>query len=100
MTDVEAEDAGTAIPCPFVYANGRCCTGVVASARGYGPKRGHFFTVRENVRKYRLWCSDMGDHAGTAHGSWGKERMEFYPDQIAPGVEDRLWAEGYIDQQP
>ena len=100
MGDTHTEVEATSIPCPFVCANGRCCTGVVYKARGYGPKRGDFFTARENVRKYRLWCSEKEDHAGSARGGWGKERMEFYPGQLAPDVEDALWAKGYMDQLP
>lgn len=65
--------------CPFVYANGRRCEGHVYQARAYGPQRdGHLI----EVRKVRFWCSEKGDHVGTARGFWGKERMEFYPDQI------------------
>ena len=45
MSDVVSEVEVKGIPCPFVYANGRCCTGFVSSARGYGPRRGHFFTA-------------------------------------------------------
>lgn len=86
----------TAIPCPFVYANGRCCSGVVWQARAYGPTRGKHYTTREDVRKYRLWCSEKGDHAGRVPSSRGKHRMEFYPDQLAPGVEDRLWNESRL----
>ncbi|HUB48365.1 MAG TPA: hypothetical protein VMB73_25595 [Acetobacteraceae bacterium] len=83
----------TAIPCPFVYANGRTCCGVVRQARAYGPTKGKHYVDRADVRKYRLWCSDKDDHAGTASGIEGKLRMEFYPNELPPGVEDRLWAE-------
>jgi hypothetical protein len=100
MTDSVSDDAGSPIPCPFVYANGCRCQGWVVMARGYGPKRGHFFTVRENVRKYRLWCSEKGDHAGRVSSTSSKERMEFYPNELAPGVEDQLWANDYMDQRP
>ena len=86
----------SAIPCPFTYANGRCCSGVITRAKGYGPKRGGHFPAREDVRKYRLWCSEKDDHAGTVSSFEAKQRMEFYPDQLAPDVVDRLWTDGLI----
>lgn len=85
------------IPCPFVYADGRRCCGAVYRARAYGPTRGDFFVARQNVRKYRLWCSEKEDHAGAVPSTEGKYRMEFYPDQVGPGVEDRLWQTGFLD---
>jgi hypothetical protein len=81
------------IDCPFTYANGEKCQGHIYRARAYGPKRGEFYVTRENVRKYRLWCSIKEDHAGAAHGFEGKERMEFYPDKLPPGAEDMLWSD-------
>jgi hypothetical protein len=33
-----SEVTQTTIPCPFTYANGRCCSGVIWKAKGYGPK--------------------------------------------------------------
>jgi hypothetical protein len=84
-----------AIPCPFVYANGRKCSGVVYRARAYGPEYGAGYVARENVRKYRLWCSEKDDHAG-AVSSVGKDRMEFYPRDLAPGVEDALWRDDVL----
>ncbi len=79
------------IACPFVYANGRPCTGTVKLARAYGPTRGRHYVGRGDVRKYRLWCSEKDDHAGAVNSSAGKDRMEFYPDQLPAGVEDRIW---------
>ena len=84
------------IPCPFVYANGRHCTGVVRRARAYGPTGRDGVVRREKVRKYRLWCSEKDDHAGVLSSPDAKPRMEFYPDQLEPGVEDRLWADGLL----
>jgi hypothetical protein len=81
-----------AIPCPFVYANGRCCSGTIYQARAYGPTHGKHYVDRTEVRKYRLWCSEKGDHAGAISDSVSKYRMEFYPDQLAPGVEEVIWA--------
>jgi hypothetical protein len=94
MSDVEQ----AAIPCPFTYANGRRCCGVIYRAIGYGPRRNGDFAFREDVRKYRLWCSEKDDHEGSVSTRWSKERMEFYPDELAPGVEDKLWERGIVNQ--
>jgi hypothetical protein len=84
----------TKIDCPFVYANGRRCTGHIRRAKAYGS-RGHDGRLR--VKKYRLWCSEKDDHAGVVSGFEGKQRMEFYPNQLPEGVEDLLWASGMIE---
>jgi len=84
------------IACPFVYANGRRCTGFIRRARAYGPTDRHGRIIRHKVRKYRLWCTDKDNHAGILTSFEGKQRMEFYPDQLAPGVEDRLWDEDLL----
>ena len=80
------------IQCPFTYANGRRCCGSVYRARAYGPVRNGYYVERDNVRKYRLWCSVKDDHAGAVSDFGSKLRMEFYPNELKPGVEDRLWA--------
>ncbi|TPG45694.1 hypothetical protein EAH89_26185 [Roseomonas nepalensis] len=85
------EDDMTTIPCPFVYANGKHCQGHVRMARAYGPSRGSHYVAQEEVRKYRLWCSEKEDHAGAVRTNEGKLRMEFYPRELAPGVENELW---------
>ena len=84
------------IPCPFVYANGRQCGGFVRRARAYGPTRRDGIIERAYVRKYRLWCTEKDDHAGILSTPTSKNRMEFYPDQLPQGVEDRLWDEGML----
>jgi hypothetical protein len=84
------------IPCPFVYANGRKCTGFVRRARAYGPTRGNRYVERDYVRKYRLWCTEKDNHAGILSNPASKGRMEFYPDELPPGVEDRLWADDLL----
>ena len=77
------------IPCPFVYASGKKCTGMIMQARGYGPPG--------KIKKYRLWCSEGYDHAGAVSSWQAKERMEFYPDQLPAGVEQKLWDLNLID---
>ena len=67
--------------CPFVYSDGHRCGGQVYQARAYGKH--HYGAVEEqHIKKIRLWCSEKGDHAGAISSRWGKERMEFYPDQL------------------
>jgi len=77
--------------CPFVYASGRRCAGTVRQARAYGKHR--FFEAGDihDIKKVRLWCSEKDDHAG--FGREGKERMEFYPDElIGLGIYDEAIA--------
>lgn len=79
------------IRCPFVYSTGNRCTGIIRQARAYGPTRGSHYVSREDVRKYRFWCSDKNDHAGSVPSADAKLRMEFYPSELEPGVEDLFW---------
>ena len=67
--------------CPFVYANGRHCSGEIWQARAYGKNR-YGVVAEHNIRKIRLWCSEKDDHAGVVSSFEGKERMEFYPDDL------------------
>jgi hypothetical protein len=67
--------------CPFVYANGRRCSGEIWQARAYGRNR-YGVVAANDIRKIRLWCSEKGDHAGVVSSFEGKERMEFYPDAL------------------
>ena len=71
------------IPCPFIYASGKRCTGCVSDWRLYGHRKGDplFF-----AKKVRLWCSEKDDHAGAVPSWEGKERMEFYPNRLPPDV--------------
>jgi hypothetical protein len=85
------------LPCPFVYADGRKCSGHVYRARAYGPKRGNWIVAREDVRKYRMWCSEKDDHAGAVSSLATKHRMEFYPDQLPRGVEEQLWSSPILE---
>lgn len=86
----------SSIPCPFVYADGHKCSGVIRKARAYGPTRGNQYVDRADVRKYRLWCSEKEDHGGAVPSIAAKQRMEFYPDELQPGVEDRIWDENFL----
>ena len=77
--------------CPFTYANGKRCDGIIQQARAYGQVQPDGFTAREDVYKYRLWCSKRWDHAGAVSSWISKERMEFYPNKLPLGLEDALW---------
>ena len=69
--------------CPFVYANGHRCTGEVYRARAYG-KHDRFHRVAvQDIRKFRLWCSEKEDHGGAVPSITAKERMEYYSDDLA-----------------
>ena len=75
------------LSCPFVYSNGKKCTGHVVSWKIYG---GDTFAT---ARKVRLWCSEKDDRAG-AISSWvGKERMEFYPDRLPKPIFEAVFAD-------
>lgn len=84
--------AESTIPCPFVYADGRACAGTIFRAVAYGPRNKLDIVERHRVRKYRLHCSEKGDHAGAVPSWEGKQRMEFYPDQLPGGLENLLWS--------
>ena len=84
----------TDIPCPFVYANGKKCDGHVYRWHVYGPGHNHRVVPYPDARKVRLWCSNYDDHAGAVSSFEGKERMEFYPDEILekmPELAELIW---------
>jgi len=82
--------------CPFVYANGRRCTGTVYKARAYGAKRRDGEV--ESFRKVRVWCTEKDDHAGAGKDFQAKERMEFYPDKLPDELNAYLRAQGEFDR--
>ena len=73
--------------CPFVYANGRRCSGKVRDLRFYGNLR----RGPSGVKKIRMWCTEKGNHAGTVSSWIGKERMEFYPDLVPEDLQSFVW---------
>ena len=86
------------IPCPFVYANGKRCTGHVRRAKAFGPVRKFGGRLpRAYVRKYRLWCTEKDDHCGILATFEGKERMEFYPDDLPVETLDALWGREMVE---
>lgn len=87
---VEDKVDGNGIQCPFAYKTGRQCTGHIYRARAYGPPG-------KSVVKYRLWCDEKNDHAGTVSSLVAKDRMEFYPDQISDECIRQLNAAGIME---
>ncbi len=88
----DAPDTG----CPFVYANGKRCPGEIHRIKAYGARwrgRGR----QPEVRKYRVWCSEKGDHAGILSSDEGKQRMEFYPDELPADLLDWAWLTGMVE---
>lgn len=82
--DLDLSEGSRPTKCPFVYSDGRQCSGEIWQAQAYGPRR--FDVIAEqDVRKIRLWCSEKGDHVGAVKhsGLAQKERMEFYLDDLA-----------------
>jgi hypothetical protein len=75
------------LPCPFVYANGKACTGHVRSYRLYGGRSVAY------ARKVRLWCSEKDNHAGILATFEAKERMEFYPGHLREDIYQAIEAE-------
>jgi hypothetical protein len=92
------EDAWPPIRCPFVYANGKRCTGHVRRAKAFGPTRKFRGRLpRDRVRKYRIWCTERDDHAGVVPSFEGKQRMEFYPDELPTEMLDALWGRDMVE---
>lgn len=72
------------IPCPFVYEDGKPCTGEVSDASGYGPFSTDPTTGEhyQDIRRIRLWCSHKRDHCGARSSRSASQRMLFYPDEL------------------
>jgi ureidoglycolate lyase len=82
--------------CPFVYANGKRCPGEIHRIKAYGVRwrgRGR----QPEVRKYRIWCTLKGDHAGVLSSREGKQRMEFYPDELPDDLLDWAWETDMVE---
>ena len=80
--------------CPFVYANGKRCPGEIHRIKAYGARRR---SRQMEVRKYRVWCTLKGDHAGILSSFEGKQRMEFYPDELPSDLLDWAWETGMVE---
>jgi hypothetical protein len=76
------------IPCPFVYANGKSCTGYVTRVEAYKADISWYqrtdgswkFDWDRPRSHFHLFCSEKGNHAGAYSGD--DPRMKFYLDQL------------------
>jgi hypothetical protein len=78
------------IPCPYVYARGRKCTGYVVKVAAFNADIEWRFNDGEwkfsagcPKSHYHVYCSEKGNHAGAI----GDDALKFYfqnlPEQIA-----------------
>lgn len=80
------------IPCPFVYANGKRCTGHVTHVEAYKadiswslqPDGTWKFGWNEPRSHFHLFCSEKGNHAGYGRPDAGQ--MKLYWDQLPEGL--------------
>jgi hypothetical protein len=88
LTREGTESMSGKIPCPFVYANGKRCTGEVVRVEAYkaditwGPGDDGKWrpAIGQPRSHYHLFCSEKDNHAGYARQDDG--RMKFYFDQL------------------
>ena len=85
------------IPCPFVYANGKRCTGHIVRVEAYkadlswglGDDGRWSFSSRPPRSHYHLFCSEKGNHAGMNRAD--DSRLKFYynelPDEVRAVIE-------------
>ena len=72
------------IPCPFVYANGKKCTGHVDRIEAYkadiiwSPDKDGIWgcSIGEPRSHYHVFCSEKGNHAG--YGREDAPKLKFY----------------------
>ena len=88
-----AESSLAPIPCPFVYANGRCCTGHVVRIEAYkaditwlpdadGRWSFHF----RPHSHFHLFCSEKGNHAGFRRQD--PMDMKFWFDRLPAAIQE------------
>jgi hypothetical protein len=82
------ESAGSAkVPCPFVYARGKRCTGHIVRVEAYKAdlwwdfKDGRWiFSYGRPRSHFHLFCSEKGNHSGWVGPD--NDQMKFYGDQL------------------
>ena len=82
------EPTGSAkIPCPFVYARGKRCTGHIVRVEAYKAdlwwdfKDGQWvFSYGRPRSHFHLFCSEKGNHAGYPRRD--SDQMKFYGDHL------------------
>ena len=80
------------LPCPFVYANGRRCTGHITHIEAYKAdvtwRPDHDGKWRPSVGEprshYHLFCSEKGNHAGSARDDHPQMKLRYLPDDLEP----------------
>jgi hypothetical protein len=76
------------IPCPFVYANGKPCTGHITRVEAYKADiawqrdaSGNWrLSIGQPRSHFHLFCSEKGNHAG--YNRQDDSRMKFYGNQL------------------
>ena len=88
-----SEPAGL-VPCPFVYADGRRCSGYIVRIEGYkadlywrADAAGWSFGFQPRSH-YHLFCSEKGNHAGFRRQD--SHAMKFWFDQLPEPVQKLL----------
>lgn len=86
------------IACPFVYANGKACTGQIIRIEGYkadvgwerDSKTGNWSFGASPRSHYHLFCSEKGNHSGYARED--HPSMKLYYDQLPATVREIMSA--------
>ena len=81
------------VACPFVYANGRKCSGHITHVEAYkidvtwkpGEDGKWRPSVGEPRSHYHLFCSERGNHAGA--GRQDHSSMKCYLSQLPEGLD-------------
>ena len=81
------------IPCPFVYADGRKCTGHITHVEAYKvdvswrpDREGKWqLSIGEPRSHYHVFCSEKGNHAGTMRADDPRLKY-YYGDLIKLGI--------------
>jgi hypothetical protein len=91
------------LPCPFIYANGKRCTGTITRIEAY--KAEIIWERREDRRwvfgfaprsHYHLFCSEKGNHAGSRRTD--NPQMKFHWRQLPEEVRGILMSTN-VDKQ-
>ena len=79
------------IPCPFVYASGKQCTGHIVKIETYKADLewelkddGTWGFGHAPLTQYHLFCSEKSNHAGYIGSD--SDQLKFYADQLPDEV--------------
>ena len=86
------------IPCPFVYAKGRKCTGHIVGVEAYEADLGWCidadgqwrFSVGQPQSHYHLRCSEKDNHAG--YGRPDAEQLKCYWSDLPKPLSEAMTA--------